>query len=404
MPLFAYEAIDKNGNIIKKSGEFENEMILFNTLSTENLTLVDFKKIGLSYNILHGGFLKPKVKRKDLMEFCTNFSLLLEGGVSITEALDSLISSTKNRVFRKALQETKKDIEHGYSLSQGLSNRKIFPPIIEKIVSIGEETGELAKCFKDAYEHLKKVDEIISNTKRALTYPAFVIVAMSAAFIFWMSYVLPKLVEAFKGFEMKLPFMTRLLITISNVFSSYWMFIPIIIFGLFLFFILSRKNKRLRFLFDKISLKLPAFGTAIYASQCAFLFQYLSLMARTGTTILTSLDIMQKVMKNEVFKKAIFSTKENIYKGWNIYEAFMETKLFETFALRMISVGEKTGEMDKQLKYLSDFYFEKVSRMTETMSKTLEPIIIAIVGVFFIIFALGLIGPIYNMVSKVGSM
>lgn len=404
MPLFAYEAIDKDGNIIKKSGEFEDETTLFNTLSRQDFTLVDFKKISFSYNILHSGFLKAKVKRKDLMEFCVNFSLLLEGGVSITEALDGLISSTKNRVFRNALQETKKDIEHGHSLSQGLSNRKIFPPIIEKIVSIGEETGELAKCFKDAYEHLKRVDEIISNTKRALTYPAFVIVTMSAAFIFWMSYVLPKLVEVFKDFQMKLPFMTRLLITINNVFSSYWMFIPIVIFGLFLFFILSRKNKRLRFLFDKTSLKLPIFGTAMYASQCAFLFQYLSLMARTGTTILTSLDIMQKIMKNEVFKKGILGAKENIYKGWSIYEAFMGTKLFETFALRMISVGEKTGEMDKQLKYLSDFYFEKVNRMTETMSKTLEPIIIAIVGVFFVIFALGLISPIYNMVSQVGIM
>jgi type II secretory pathway component PulF len=127
-------------------------------------------------------------------------------------------------------------------------------------------------------------------------------------------------------------------------------------------------------------------------------------MARTGTTILTSLDIMQKIMKNEVFKKGILGAKENIYKGWSIYEAFMGTKLFETFALRMISVGEKTGEMDKQLKYLSDFYFEKVNRMTETMSKTLEPIIIAIVGVFFVIFALGLISPIYNMVSQVGIM
>ena len=404
MPLFAYEAIDKDGRIIRKSGEFENEMVLFNTLSTENLTLVDFKRIGLFYNILHGGFLKPKIKRKDLMEFCANFSLLLEGGVSITEALDSLVSTTKNKAFRNALRETKKDIEHGYSLSQSLSNRKIFPPIIERIVSIGEETGELGKCFKDAYEHLKKVDEIISNTKRALTYPAFVIVAISAAFIFWMSYVLPKLIEAFKSFEIKLPFMTRLLITISNVFSSYWMFIPIVIFGLFLFFTFSRKNKRLRLLFDGISLKLPIFGTALYASQCAFFFQYLSLMARTGTTIITSLDIMQKVMKNEVFRKAIFLAKESIHRGQSMYEAFMETRLFETFALRMISVGEKTGEMDKQLKYLSDFYFEKVSRMTETISKTLEPIIIVIVGAFFVIFALGLIGPIYNMISKVGSM
>ncbi|MGC8502958.1 type II secretion system F family protein, partial [Desulfurella sp.] len=142
----------------------------------------------------------------------------------------------------------------------------------------------------------------------------------------------------------------------------------------------------------------------ILTSNLAFFFEYEALLLRVGVSITNSLDIIKKAFKNLVFKSAVENTNESIKNGMGLSESFRKNKIFEPFIIRMISAGEKTGEIDKQMSYIANSYYTKVNRMVEVMEKTIEPIVLTIAGIFFFIIVLALIVPVYQLVSKMGAV
>jgi type II secretory pathway component PulF len=203
---------------------------------------------------------------------------------------------------------------------------------------------------------------------------------------------------------LKLPLPTILLIkTVAFLNHYYWIFPAI--FGLIAAIIIGLKiNEKGRFLLSKIIYKLPIFGALILTSNLAFFFEYEALLLRVGVSITNSLDIIKTAFKNLVFRFAIENTNTNIKNGLGLSESFKKNKIFEPFAVRMISAGEKTGEIDKQMSYVANSYYTKVNRMVEVMEKTIEPIVMTVAGVFFFIIVLALIVPVYQLVSKMGAI
>jgi type II secretory pathway component PulF len=329
---------------------------------------------------------------------------MVGGGISLLEALDEFSLNTKNKRFKLITEEVIFDIRNGMSFSDALKKHKAFPDVVVHLVKIGEETGSLSSVLKDAAQHLQKVDDIVSNTKRALMYPLFVTISMFGAAAFWLFYVLPKLTKVFSTMGLKLPLPTILLIkTVAFLNHYYWIFPAI--FGLIAAIIIGLKiNEKGRFLLSKIIYKLPIFGALILTSNLAFFFEYEALLLRVGVSITNSLDIIKTAFKNLVFRFAIENTNTNIKNGLGLSESFKKNKIFEPFAVRMISAGEKTGEIDKQMSYVANSYYTKVNRMVEVMEKTIEPIVMTVAGVFFFIIVLALIVPVYQLVSKMGAI
>ncbi len=398
MSWYVYEALTPDGNKIKDEGNFSSTTELYRALRQQGLILVNYKK-----KLLHFGYpLKRRIKRRILAEFFRNLSLVLKAGVPLVEALEDIANAPGDEGLKLIIKDLVKRIRAGELFSEALGHHaRAFPNIVIVLARLGEETGKLDQTLRDAASHLERVQEIIDKTKRALSYPVVILTAMMGALAFWLVYVLPKLFELFKSLGLKeLPLMTRILFAAVEAVKAYWFVVPLVIFVLFVFGVISARIPRLKLVWDTLWSAVPVVGRVIKASQLAFFFEYLALLTSSGIDVIKSLDIMEGAITHQILKKGITRIKGLVMAGYSLSEAFRECSFFEPFILRMIRVGEGTGNMPEQLKILADFYMEKVNRLVDSMAKTLEPALIIFAGIIFVIIVMGLLGPIYDMMGS----
>jgi len=400
MQNFKYTVLDGNGELQEAVEEFASVAELLEFLDSKGLTLVKYRK-----SLLPAGFslFQKKMTRLDLAEFFRNLALLLKGGVPLRDGLQDMIAGTDQAQLNRVFARVEKRLEDGNLFSESLAmEEKYIPSIIFPLVSIGEETGQLDKTLGDAARNLEKVQEIISSTRNALIYPSFILLAMSGAFIFWMVFVLPQMLELFETMGIdELPLATIVLMASVDYFNQFWPLIPVMISSVFFSYLLSRKNEKLRYKWDKGMEYIPIIGTVIKSSQQAFFFEYTALLTSVGIHIVRSLELMEESVQNRVLKKNIARIKEDVIEGDSISESLARLDFFEPLVLRMIRVGEQTGNLPEQFKILADFYMKRVNKMVAVMSKTLEPFIIGVAGLVFMVIAMGLLGPVYNLISAI---
>lgn len=399
MPLFLYEAIDSAGVVVRDEGEFASVEGLFEALNARGLALVKYRRrhFKLKFNIGGG------IKRTVLAEFFRNLSLLIRGGIPLRQAIEDLAKSPGSNAISPILKDILNRLDQGQLLSEAMeANRRYFSRLLITLVSIGEETGSLDRTLEDAAAHLERVEEIVSNTKRAMIYPSFVIVAMSGAFAFWMIYVLPKILGLFKEMGIKeLPLATVILIKTVEIFNKWWPMAFVPPAAGFIIYLISKRNERIKYIWDLCWSRFPLIGRIIKSSQLAFFFEYLALLTSAGINFVRGLELMETSVNNQVIKYGIRDIKTDIMAGETIFDAFSKTGLFDPFVLRMVSVGEQTGNMPDQLVLLAKFYLSKVNKFVDTMSKVIEPVLIVFAGLIFLVIALGLLGPIYDIISKI---
>ncbi len=402
MPEFVYEALELNtGQIVKDEGEFQDVYELFRSLRARGLIL-------LKYKVKHQKFwerLTYRVTRRELAEFCRNLAFMIRGGVPLVQALSDIARATDNPRLASAIKKLMHDVEAGYSFSESIkSGARIFSPIVEALVYVGEETGRLEDTLEAAAEHLLKVEEIVSNTKRALIYPAFLFSMMSLALAFWIFFVLPRVIKLFQSMHVRLPAPTRFLIAFVEICTNYWYY-PVSFVVLFVFLgILAARTRKGRFWATKVLLKVPLFRTIVRCSLMAFFFEYTGLLLQAGIDLFRSVEIMQRSM-NSPFMDAIFEQmKTRLREGFSLTEACESTRFFNPLELRMIKIGEDSGRLVEQMRYLAEYYYQSLERLVESLSKVLEPVLLIVAGVIFLILALALIGPIYELISQIGRM
>ncbi|WP_028841173.1 type II secretion system F family protein [Thermodesulfobacterium hveragerdense] len=399
MPVYKYQALNQEGLKVKGEVEALNLEEFFNYLSKEGLILLKYRTTFLSEK-----FAFRRIKRRDLAEFCHNLAFLLSAGVPVLSALKDLQETVVNPLLKRKIAQIIADMLTGTPLSEAISKTRIFPPVVNFLVKIGEETGRLGKTLDDAAKHLYRVDEIISQTKRAMMYPVFVLFSISSAFLFWLLYVLPKILDVFKQMQIKLPYTTIILIKVVEMFQRYYLLIlsiPVllIILGLGLY-----RNPKTQVFIEKWLLKIPIVGFVKRSSFLAFFFEYFSLLLETGVDILRSFDLMYNSLRTQLTKQTILRIKEKITAGISLSEALKQEKIFNPFDIRVVDVGEKTGRLPEQMKILADYYFTQIQNLIQTISKVLEPLIISIAGIVFLIIIIALIGPIYELISQLGKL
>ena len=399
MPIYKYQALNREGLIIKGEIEALNLEEFLNYLSREGLILLKYRaKLFPLENFFR------RIKRKDLAEFCHNLAFLISAGVPIISALKDLKETIVNPLLKRKVEKIISEILKGETLSSAFKNVNIFPPIIISLVKIGEETGRLDKTLEEASKHLYRVEEIISQTKRAMMYPVFVIFSISGAFLFWLIYVLPKILGVFKQMQIKFPLPTIILMKVVETFQKYWLLFLLIPIIATIFLIILYKNSKTQATIEKALLKLPFIGFVKRSSFLAFFFEYFSLLLEAGIDILRSFDLMHESLNTQLPKKIVLKVKDKVVAGFLLSEALKIERIFNPFDIRLISVGEQTGKMPEQMKMLSDHYFNQVQNLIQTISKVLEPTIIAIAGIIFLIIVIALIVPVYELVSQLGRM
>ncbi|MCP4715203.1 MAG: type II secretion system F family protein [Deltaproteobacteria bacterium] len=400
MPPFTYTAIDQNGLEIKGLIEAADKDSAAENISSKGLYPIDITQSTSYLTNIRKRLMYRNIKRPDIIEFASNLALMLRAGVSITDALNDLGKTADQKQFGEMLLDIKNNIEMGISFSDALrAHEAVFPDMLIRLTAVGEETGAIEKSLQDVAAHLQRIEDLVAAIKRALIYPAFAFVSTGGALFFWIIYVLPQLLDAFTGMGMKIPAITLMLMHISSFTQAYWKLLPVFIVAVIVTIKMMRRFHKTNYFLDLALLKMPIVKLLIHNKLVALFAEQLRILLVAGITIDRALEIVAEVIGNQVFKATILETMENIKAGSRISDSLRKSGLFPSMVLRMIDIGEKSGSLDVQLEHLAEHYLKMLDDLADKFGKMLEPIIIMVIGVIFIIIIAGILLPVYDLIS-----
>lgn len=403
MGHYHYRAASFDGTILKGFIEADGIDAVRDSIASKGLYVIDIKTAAPLIVKVRRILTPPKINRRDIIEFSNNLSVMLRAGVPLLTALGDIAVTTENKDLYMVITDIKRQTEMGKSFSDAVElSKNVFPDVLVRLVKIGEETGNLEKSLSDVANHLQKMEDLTAAIKRALIYPIFAIVATTGAMIFWLAYVLPKIMDTLRGMDAKLPLITRILVYVSDITKTYWYFVPLVPIAIFLTLQALKRNEVTRYYIDVIKIKFPIVKLVVYNKLLTLFAEQIRILLVAGLTIDRSFDIIAGVMGNEVFKKAIIASKERILSGSRISEALKEHPIFPPFVVRMVDIGETSGNLDEQFDFLAKHYLRKLDDISEKMGKMIEPIVMAVIGILFAVIIIALMLPIYDLISGIG--
>lgn len=398
MPSYSYKAVDKIGRPAQGEIEAINEIDLELRLQRIGLDLITFKPLKKASAF----FSRSRVSLQDLVMFCFQMEQLTSADVPLLEGLTDLRDSNPNPQLQKVIAAIISDIEGGKLFSQALAEHPhIFTPVFISLVKAGELTGKLPEVFANLSTTLKWQDDLISQTKRLLAYPLFVLVVVLGAIVFLMIYLVPQMVSFLRNMGQVLPLQTKILIFVSNAFVDYWWLILSLPAAAFtLFALLIKQSPAMRYRWDYLKLKLPVTGDILHKIIMARFTRYFALMYQADIPILDAIKTCEDIAANQVIADALSRVHQRINAGDNMSDSFKNTGLFPSLVVRMIRVGENSGALDKSLLKISDFYDRDVNESIEKMLKLLEPALTVVLGLILAFIMLSVLGPVYDSFTK----
>ncbi len=398
MAMYAYKALNSQGKTSRGLQDAANLVDLELHLKRSGLDLLDAK---LSEN--ESAFGRQKIKRVDLITFFFNLEQLTGAGVPLLECLADLRDSMEEPVFREIIANLVKSIEGGKKLSQAMAQHpNAFDKISISLTHAGEESGKLVQVFKHLTESLKWQDEMAAQTKNMMIYPIFVGTVVIAITFFLMIYLVPQLVGFIKGMGQDIPFQTRLLIATSTVFVNYWYIIlltPLALFGAFKASLII--NPGLQYHLDKLKLHIWPTGPILRKIILARFANTFAMMYGSGITILECLANSRNLVNNQVIAASLDQVVKEIEAGKNLTQSFQQTGIFPALVIRMLKVGEATGQLDQALLNVSYFYDRDVKDSIKKVQVMIEPVMTLILGALLGWVMLSVLGPIYDIIGKV---
>lgn len=403
MSFFSYRAIDRNGKQLRGTLHAESSAEVMNELAGRGYYLLSVKPASEFMGQLSRRLRQYRVTRSEVIELSSNLSVMISAGIPLTVALGDIMAATANQTLADILSAIRQSVEQGTTFSDAVERHgDIFPDIFIRLVRIGEETGSFDKSLADIAEHLQRMEDLSAAIKRALLYPTFAIVTTLGALVFWMVFVLPKIITTIKGMGVKLPLITRMLMGTSELMQRYWLYTPLVVMLLLLLFKAYTRSEKGRLQVDRLKLSLPIYKLVEYNRLLALFAEQMRILIVAGLTVDRTLGILGSVMKNEVFRRAIVAVREDITYGSTISDAMRKHPVFPPLTMRMVGIGETSGTLDDQFAFLARQYLKKLDDISDKLGKIIEPVVIGLIGLLFAIIILGLMLPVYELVSKVG--
>lgn len=349
-------------------------------------------------------FLKiKKVKVKEIILFYNQLSVMLTAGVGISDCFDILIEeTTDNKFFKDILTKIFEDVKNGIALSISMARYpKTFNNYEINIIKSGEATGKLDESLKYLAEEIESNNDIFNKVKSALAYPAFVIVTMIAVFILMMIFVVPKIVEMVKEMSGTLPLPTRLFIGFAEFFQKNIFFILGGMVLIVLFALRLRTTEKGRLFIDTMKIRLPVLKNVYSKIYIVRFTRSFYTLLKSGISINDSLIICSEIVGNVLYKEAIRDVSLDIANGKSIATSFEKyPNLFPTIFAKMVSIGERTGELDELVNKTNSFFYKDLQNVTGSITSLIEPVIIIVLGIAVAIIAVAILLPMYSLSSQ----
>ena len=398
MPLYSYRAVAPDGKMVLGRIDALNTVDLEMRLRRMELDLITGELI--RNRTLFGS---SGIPRREIIHFCFHLELLVRSGVPILEGLSDLRDSLEHPRFREVVASLIESIEGGQRLSQAMEGQpKVFNKVFVSLIRAGETSGRLPEVLKSLTESLKWEDELASQTKKLIMYPAFVGTIVIAATFFLMIYMVPQLKQFVKNMGQVLPLQTQVLFFVSDLLVSYWyvaLLLPLLIVAGIKIALATNPLARIRF--DAAKLRLPLVGDILRKIILSRFANTFALLYASGIPILDSIRTTQDVVGNLVVRQGLERVEQLIVEGQNVTAAFHSIGFFPPLVIRMLRVGESTGALDDALMNVSYFYNRDVKESVEKVQQLIEPMLTVVLGCLLGWIMLSVLGPVYDIISKI---
>lgn len=393
--IYSWEGVNRNG--VKIRGETQ--------AVNPNWLRAELRRKGINPGRIYKKpkpLFKPAIKPADIAHFARQLTTMMRSGVPMVQSLELIGSSGDNPAVGDLVKKLTADIESGSSLGNALAKHpRQFDKLFVNLVKAGEQAGTLETMLDKVATYKEKSEALKAKVKSALMYPIIVVVAaivVSAILLIW---VIPQFKEVFSSFGADLPAFTLFVIAMSDWLVANW-WIPLlgmVIFG-YTFSYAKRKSVAFSRFLDRVSLKLPIIGNILNLSAVARFSRTLSTMFAAGVPLVEAMDSVAGATGNVVYEDATRRMQDDTARGVQLNTAMQTTQVFPNMVVQMTKIGEESGRMEEMLAKVADYYEEQVDNLVNTLSKQIEPLIMAVLGVI----VGGLVIAMYLPIFKLGAV
>jgi general secretion pathway protein F len=400
MPRYTYTAIAADGKKAKGTVTAESSYAARKQLRIRNIHPTSVTEIGVAEEGKTAIFsIFSRTSKKTLIDFTRQMATLLNSGIKLTEALTVLTIQAPDTKFKAALTDIRDRVITGESLTDAMKDYDdYFDIIYVSMVRVGEVTGSLGNVFGTIANFMGKRQKVESKIITAMVYPIILLVFALAVVLILTTFVIPKIGAQLVAAKQDLPWITKRLMNASYIMTSWWVILVIagivaIVWGLRRFF----KTPRGAFMRDKFLLSLPLFGPLIKQRVVSRFASTLSTLLGSGLSMAESFRVVGEVTGNTLMKRAIDQSRERILSGADIATPLRESGVIDPSIAHMVTVGEKSGELENMLKNISDSLEESTDMVIERLSAAVEPVVIVFIAIIVGIIALAIMLPILKI-------
>ena len=399
--IFQWEGKDKKGELKKGEMEAADKEAVNQRLRQMAITPTKVKKRASEFAFKIPG-LAGGVDARSLVIFTRQFATMMDAGLPLVQCLDILAGQTDNATFRDVLYKVKTKVESGSTFADALREHpKAFNELYTQLVAAGEVGGILDTILNRLAVQIEKAEKLKGKVKAAMAYPSVVLIVAIGVTAMLLIFVTPTFEKMFKDFGGNMPAPTQFIIDMSHWLVSYGVYMAL---GIAAFVFAARAfyaNPRGREIFDDVILKSPIIGNVLRKVAVARFTRTLGVMISSGVPILDALEVVANTAGNRTIEKAIRYTKVKISEGKTISAPLIETKVFPSMVVQMISVGEATGAMDTMLAKIADFYDDEVDTAIGALTSLIEPVMMVVLGGVVGGFLIAMYLPIFSIAGAV---
>ena len=343
-------------------------------------------------------FRRKKIRSLEIASFCWQLSTLLEGGIAITTAIDTVAEDNDNEYFRDIIKQIGEQIKSGETLHNSVAKfPKVFNKLFYSLIMAGETGGSLTESLNRLATYYEERDKLIRKVKGATLYPAIVVAFMVVLVTFIMVFIVPRFEVIFRQIGGELPLMTQMLMATYDFLKTHLLLMFLLIAMTAVLLVLYGKTNSGKERYSKIALKVSLLGKI---KQLAFIVVYsrtLSTLLASGVSVLEALEIITTMSSNTVIKAALHRTREHIVQGSSISLGMSSCNFFPNLLVKMVQVGESSGSLPKVLNRTSEYFNRKVDTMVSSAMTILEPVLIIAIGLVVLVIVLALYLPIFAL-------
>ncbi len=409
MADFIYVARNSAGQVVRATVEAADRQDALARLRAMGMIVVDLVAQGDAPATPAAGLRAARTRRpllsfekpistSEKSIFCRQLSITVNAGMPLREALESIATDMDHPTFRKVLLAIVARLHQGESFSQSIERHpQHFSTLFVALIKAAEESGSLPETLDQLAGYMERSEKLIKKIRAVTSYPMFILVFFVIVCIVMTAFVLPKFMDSFKGFDVVLPTLTRVVFGVNEFVMKkwYWFTAAVVVPALGVFFY-QRTPAGKRNL-DAAVLKLPFFGVCIREYALARFCRNLSIMLRGGVGITTAMDITSMVSGNVIIVESLLKAKERILTGERIAASLARDKEIPKLVIRMVGVGEESGRLPEVLDKIATLYEEYVENRIVTATSMFEPVVICLFGGVVLVLVLAIYLPIFSV-------